>query len=450
MKPTYQELLRENRRLRKENERLRRENQLLKEKMAALEKRIEELEGKDSDPPGFVKPNRKNKDQTKKPGRNKGHKGINRSVPSPDEVDEEKTLEPEECPCCGRSLSDCKPQEERERYVEDIKLPKRWVVKYTVKRYFCPDCKKLVEEKPKDVLPHHRLGIKAMSYILYLREKLRLPVNLIKERLEDIGFSLSEATIENITTEAAKKLEPTYQEYLEGLKEATSVNIDETGSRVSGNNYWLWTITKPGTTIFHHDKRRSHQVVEELLGKKYEGVICSDFYSAYNPLKAIKQKGWAHLLRDSRELSGEEGEKLHKALKELWKRATEWVTKYQDRAPPVLREWLADRLEREVRILTRRDWSKPEVGRIVKRLKKHLKELFTFVRIPEVEGTNNRAERALRPYVVKRKISGGHRSWAGARKHAVLMSVLATCNQRGEDFRQIVESALLKQATSEN
>lgn len=457
MKPTYKELLRENRRLRRENqklreenERLRRENKLLKEKMAALEKRIEKLEGKDSDPPSFVKPNHKSKNQTKKPGRNKGHKGTNRSVPSPDEINEERTLELKECPCCGRSLSDCWPQEERERYVEDIKLPKRWVVKYNIKRYFCPDCNKLVEGKPKDVLPNHRLGTKVMSYILYLREKLRLPVNMIKERLEDMGFSLSEATIENITTEAAKKLESTYQEYLGGLKEATSVNIDETGSRINGKNYWLWTITKPGTTIFHHDQRRSHEVVEELLDTKYEGAVCSDFYSAYNPLKVIKQKCWSHLLRDSRELSTKQGKKLHKALKDLWQRATKWVTKYQDRAPPVLREWLADRLEREIRALTRRDWSGDEVVRIVKRLKKHLKELFTFVRIPEVEGTNNRAERALRPYVVKRKISGGHRSWAGARKHAVLMSVLATCNQRGKDFRQTVESALLKQATSEN
>ncbi len=308
-----------------------------------------------------------------------------------------------------------------------------------------------MEEKPKDVLPHHRLGIKVMSYILYLRESLRLPVNKIKEHLEVFGFKLSEATIENVTTEAAEGLEPTYQEYLTGLKEATSVNIDETGSRIKGKNHWLWAIAKPETTIFHHDKRRSHEVVEELLGNGHNGrVICSDFYSAYNPPEAGKQKCWSHLLRDSRELSGEEGKKLHKALKDLWQRATKWVTKHQDRAPPVLRGWLADRLERKVRLLARRDWSEPEALRIAKRLKKHLKELFTFVRIPEVEETNNRAERALRPYVVKRKISGGHRSWAGARKHAVLMSVLATCNQRGEDFRQTVENTLLEYATSEN
>ncbi len=191
--------------------------------------------------------------------------------------------------------------------------------------------------------------------------------------------------------------------------------------------------------------------MEELLGNGHNGrVICSNFYSAYNPLETGKQKCWSHLLRDSRELSGEEGEKLHKALKDLWQRATEWVTKHQDRAPLVLREWLVDRLERKVRTLTSWDWSGAGVVRIVKRLRKHLKELFTFVRIPEVEGTNNRAEQALRPYVVKRKISGGHRSWAGARKHAVLVSVLASCNQRGEDFRQRVENTLLEYATSEN
>jgi len=76
------------------------------------------------------------------------------------------------------------------------------------------------------------------------------------------------------------------------------------------------------------------------------------------------------------------------------------------------------------------------------RLIKHAGELFTFVICPGVEATNNAAERVLRPYVVKRKISGGHRSWAGARRHEILMSVLATCRLRGLDFLTTVTTAL--------
>ena len=84
----------------------------------------------------------------------------------------------------------------------------------------------------------------------------------------------------------------------------------------------------------------------------------------------------------------------------------------------------------------------PGCRRIAKRLKKHVGELFTFVVCPGVEATNNAAERALRPYVVKRKISGGHRTWAGARRHQILMSVLETCRLRGEDFLATMATAL--------
>src|SRR6056297_2536358 len=91
-----------------------------------------------------------------------------------------------------------------------------------------------------------------------------------------------------------------------------------------------------------------------------------------------------------------------------------------------------------------------ETKRLAKRLKKYKSQLFTFVRSPPVKDTNNIAERALRPQVVKRKISGGHRSWSGARKHAILMSVLATCKKRDQSFMKTVEGALKSQFTSES
>jgi len=60
--------------------------------------------------------------------------------------------------------------------------------------------------------------------------------------------------------------------------------------------------------------------------------------------------------------------------------------------------------------------------------------LFEFVRNPNVDGTNNRAERALRPPVVARKISGGSRSQQGARNYEVLLSVSQTLHQNGQNL----------------
>ena len=121
----------------------------------------------------------------------------------------------------------------------------------------------------------------------------------------------------------------------------------------------------------------------------------------------------------------------------------------RDRAPPEEWEERARGWEEEVVELAQREWTDPNCRRIAKRLSKHRGELFTFVVCPGVEGTNNAAERVLRPYVVRRKISGGHRSWAGARKHEILMSVLATCRLRGEDFLATVTGALEAAVASE-
>ena len=78
------------------------------------------------------------------------------------------------------------------------------------------------------------------------------------------------------------------------------------------------------------------------------------------------------------------------------------------------------------------------------RLAKHLRQqreyLFTFLHCPGLEGTNCRAERAIRPAVIARKVWGGNRTWNGANVQQILMSVLRTFHQQGKDaFASLVE-----------
>ena len=67
------------------------------------------------------------------------------------------------------------------------------------------------------------------------------------------------------------------------------------------------------------------------------------------------------------------------------------------------------------------------------RIDRYQAELFTFVADPAVPPTNNAAERALRPLVVARKISGGTRSARGSATRMVLQSLVATWELRGLD-----------------
>lgn len=469
---SFEELLRENRRLREENHRLREENRALRAMIARLEQEVADLrgelaklqeeneqlkarledEGKEDPPPPLKPPRRAGAEPKKKPGGKPGHPGSARPIPS--QVDEEGELTLDCCPDCGSPLSE--PQEERVRYVEDLLPPRLHVTKYRIKRYYCSNCRRLVERKPTEVLPGHRLGIRLMSWVVYLREELRLPVNLVQRYLEKAGLAVSQGEIEGICTEVADYLCPLYEGYRRELGEGEAANMDETGMRIAGENHWLWAGVRrdPETevVVFHHDEHRSSAVAQGLLGEEFEGVVGCDFFSAYNPLGGRKQRCWAHLLRDTSKLKGrsEEGHYLHQCLKGLWERASSWVEHQQERAPPALREWCARRWEGELLRLARREWQDSGCQRIAKRLRKHWGELFTFVRHPGVGGTNNGVERALRPYVVKRKISGGHRSWKGARKHAILMSVLETCRRRGDDFQELITGVLREAAASAN
>ena len=76
------------------------------------------------------------------------------------------------------------------------------------------------------------------------------------------------------------------------------------------------------------------------------------------------------------------------------------------------------------------------------RLRKYADRLTTFLREAQVDGTNNAAERALRPAVVMRKITGGSRSESGARAWAVSASVMRTAEQQARDVMDTLKTLL--------
>ena len=65
-------------------------------------------------------------------------------------------------------------------------------------------------------------------------------------------------------------------------------------------------------------------------------------------------------------------------------------------------------------------------------LVRELHELCVFPDKLEVPATNYRAEQAIRPAVVNRKMNGGNRTWQGAKNQAVVASLLRTWTQRGK------------------
>ena len=147
-----------------------------------------------------------------------------------------------------------------------------------------------------------RLGANLVSLIVTLREEGRLPVRSIQWYLRTVHqLKLSVGAIVGAVHAAARKAQPAVAATLERIRGSPVVHADETGWRQDGANGYVWTFSTPTDRYFVR-RGRGKGVGDEVLGESFSGVLVSDFYAAYNRYPGLKQRCWAHLLRDIREL----------------------------------------------------------------------------------------------------------------------------------------------------
>lgn len=79
------------------------------------------------------------------------------------------------------------------------------------------------------------------------------------------------------------------------------------------------------------------------------------------------------------------------------------------------------------------DYSDKDAKRLIKRLKRHKDELFTFLEYENVSPYNNHAEQQMRKPVLTRKVSQQNRSEQGAKTHAVLMTLFRSAELQGKN-----------------
>ena len=341
----------------------------------------------------------------------------------------------ESCPHCNSCLLDL---EDHQRIVEDI-IPAKVVVKcYHTRSGFCPCCKKRVESRaleqpPAANLPHGQLGINALATAMVLRIVHRLPLRQVSRVLADLPeLSVSPGAIAQQVQRVARWLDGDYEKLLLQLRCAPHVHADETGWRTDGKNGYLWAVTTPMQTLYHVDKSRGGKVIQELLGKAFGGTLVSDFYSAYSTMDCKKQKCNTHLLRELVQTAEQSpafaAGGFYLQSKRLIKQMLRLKKQCADPTEPGYVQRVR-RLEKRLEQLANATYDEPHARRIAKRMRKHRQELTAFLWDKDLEGTNNAAERAIRPAVVARKISGGSRSASGANAWATLASIRTPGNK---------------------
>jgi transposase len=441
--------------LRQQVQKLKAENKLLKQKVKDLTRACaspEHAHSYESSSAPAAKPAVKKR--RKRPGRKPGHPAALR--PMPDHVDAHRQVplpkDPDgrdSCPCCNACLLEL---EEHDRVVEDIIPAKVVVTCYHTRSGWCPCCRKRVESRameqpPAANIPHGQLGLNALATAMVLRIAHRLPFRQISAVFANLPeLSVSPGAIARQVQRVAEWFDQDYEKLMLQLRCAPIVYADETGWRVDGKNGQLWTVTSPNHTLYHVDKSRGGKVIQNLLGKAFGGTLVSDFYSAYLKMDCKKQKCLAHLLRELKE-SAEKSEAFAKGsffadckrlLKRLLRLKQQWEKLEDDQY-----DRRGHQLEATLRQLAGGTYEESNARRIAKRLLKYQSELTAFLWEKDLDATNNAAERALRPAVVARKISGGSRSKNGANAWATLASLIRTASQQNQNLMDTVRSMLV-------
>ena len=222
---------------------------------------------------------------------------------------------------------------------------------------------------------------------------------------------------------------------------------DETGWRVNGKTHWLWCFTTPNLTCYMIHRSRGSPALLEFFIREFPGILITDFWGAYNAVAcALRQNCLVHLLRDLKHVEKYKStagdwpqfsKKLRRLLGDgirLWRRKGDLSAEtYASRRGRILGR-LSELIEA--------DWESSQARRLVKRLRRHRDQSFTFLDYDDVPFENNHAEREIRPAVIIRKNSYGNRSEAGADAQAVLMTIFRTLKQRGYDPTQTLVQAL--------
>ena len=359
------------------------------------------------------------------------------------EPDQIIPLELENCPVCGTSLERVEESPLKVQQVAEVVEQPIEIREYRRPLYKCPNCGwSGYSPLPLGVKEGFSYGGRLCSLVGWLGYGGNLTWRKQEYFVEYVlGVPISQGSLAKMPKWFQESLEPSYQQWLSYIQQPGVRCVDETTYCIEGIKYWLWVATSEQICVLMLAPTRSSAELEKLLGTNFEGILSSDCFSAYNPQEAgAQQKCLAHLERDLEALQNsrfEGNREFARACKEIFTEARSFYRDYQagNLSPSAL---AAQRHELEVRLEEVVD--SPPVGgfpadaqRLANRLKRHWDEWFTFLSHPEVKPDNNDAERALRPIVVHRKVSGGARSDWGAELVAQMFSFLETMRLQGKN-----------------
>jgi transposase len=355
------------------------------------------------------------------------------------------------CPGCGGHLfvTDAEPPLVAQQV--DILAAPLEIHEHRSHPAWCPHCGKThYAPLPLSIERGGLAGPRLTTVIAYLKGICHASFATVRKFVRDvIGLTISRGQLAKIIAKVSRALEQPYAELLTDLPDQDRLNVDETGHKQNGQPQWIWCFRAGLYTLFKIDPTRSGDVLIDVLGAEFDGVLGCDYFSSYRRYHrqcgVLLQFCLAHLIRDVKFLTTlpdpqerAYGERLIGGLRQLFavihRRAEFSAAEFQ-------RQLEAARAE--VLRLGMQDVPAARAsGNLAKRFAVHGESYFRFITTPGVEPTNNLAEQAIRFVVIDRLITQGTRSERGNRWCERIWTVIATCSQQGRSVFEYLEAAV--------
>jgi len=369
-------------------------------------------------------------------GAPKGHAKYERPVPKPTKS---VIYTEETCPHCQSNLG--QPFKTQRVIEEEVPDPQPIeVTEHLISHYKCPHCSKHITAENN--APVGAFGKNMCTNIALMKFEDRLPLRKVVNTLErNYKVKISNVGVYKVMNRVANALKEPYQELIERIRLSKVVYADETQLKVNGITFYIWTFTTDTDSLFVIRKSRAKKVIDEILGVGYKGVICCDGWRAYSRYSDNLQRCWAHLIREAKSLSEKHVNFswFYDAIRKIF----EQIHKIREKPPPLgEREDLRNKLKRRLVKLIDKMNARSEFRKFATKLANGLDYWFTCVVNLLVEPTNNIAERALREFVVQRKIFGGLRRIKGTRIMEVIISIIASVKMRGKPVFETIRGYL--------
>ncbi len=382
-----------------------------------------------------------------KRGARVGHLGHSRKLPQVDPDIIKRTFLTN-CPNCHNSLN--RTDTIDTHTVEDVPPPQLTpiqVIKYDKERQWCKSCNKEVVATHPGEIPGVRFGLNLVVYIMVLKYGAKVSLDSITLLLEqNYSLKVSKGEIINLLHKTRKWLGNQYEQIKLSVRASPIKHADETGWRVEGINSWIWGFMTKDQFYLSVEESRGKGIPEEILkGSHPDDVLIRDDYAGYAKLPFKQQSCWAHLLRKSHEAASdqnasEEIRTLHQSLKELFVILDDTI-----KLPFNIqhRKLIHNQAWNNLSGIISHKYVNYDAKTIQVRIKHQGKNLLTALLCDGVPLTNNLAERSLRKIVIIRKMSGGSRSWDGAKTTAVNMSIYQTIQAQNLPLMPTLKEYLL-------